>query len=958
MARNCITFFLVLSLSSFVWISIAQGQVQPIAAEDIGELIQQLGGSKYAERQEASHRLWLGGREAEPLIQKALANAKDPEIRLRCKKILAKFRLGIYPDTPPEIAALLEAFDDGDVEFKSRVIKDLRGKREYRQAIAMVELVKDEEIREQLGLELVVRIRKVAVSVIASESFDVAGDLLAWTTKYDSDGTAVRDYAYFLSNREQSDEFLAKFESKELPDNPNNSLIAGSLHALDGEFEKARELFESAEDSPAKNKLLHDINLRERNWQALADESRDSEEVWIVKQGLQAAYHRLAGDPKLHEQAMEELQLVLKRGEKGKAGERESRDEIIARRRKIESDARKIVVGLMVNRDFDSAVELNLRYSPPQAFEFLCSQSRFEEAFKQIQFTDLEGGAAKWFKDKVSEKLPNWPDKREYTFQIANLLAPQLAKLGEKEQARDLILEIRQHTETDDIKRTRMLLKACLESGFEEIAFEIASDGFGKRTHRERKDILSVFTPGRGGLTGDLLLSLRPGETTLIKKPVKPVKPDEDQGLVQQIAALASPPEGQLGDLEQLDSVAKKMEKRIKLDSKDETHAILYQNIGNMYRWNGQFSRAIKYYRRAKKVGKYERLIWFKLGDSYAKELDWPRAAIAYGEAVQATHIPDHIGFVAVAMYLEGNAMVESGNVAEGERRKAAAELLPLTDGADRYNLADRLRQRGFEEASKKMYLLGSSTTLADVDSFDSYRLNQLSSIQLEHEDPEQAAILRERSLLHLLGKSASFDEQEKQWRNYPYRQRYAGEYDSCLLQASFIHLERGKGFEAKGQFEEAAKEFGLLSKLLPMDAKPTIKWVNALDELDRKADADEVFAAAIERLANLVDKFPNAAFYHNTIAWTATQCEREPELALKHAKIAVKLEPKSGPFVDTLALSHFQNGNFEEAVKFAEAAVELQPQDEDFQKRLKQFRESFDESAIDTDGTNSQPTE
>ena len=55
---------------------------------------------------------------------------------------------------------------------------------------------------------------------------------------------------------------------------------------------------------------------------------------------------------------------------------------------------------------------------------------------------------------------------------------------------------------------------------------------------------------------------------------------------------------------------------------------------------------------------------------------------------------------------------------------------------------------------------------------------------------------------------------------------------------------------------------------------------------------------------------YPDSAYAHNSAAWVMANCRRDLDAALKHAEKAVKVEPKSAGYIDTLAEVTFRRGD------------------------------------------------
>src|SRR5262245_5236688 len=100
---------------SLGWLSVgvllvAQVGAGPAPTKDqIARAIMQLDPPSFETRQSATDLLWKAGSAAEPALREA-AKSTDPEIRTRAAALLTRLQLGLRPDTPPEVAALIDQF--------------------------------------------------------------------------------------------------------------------------------------------------------------------------------------------------------------------------------------------------------------------------------------------------------------------------------------------------------------------------------------------------------------------------------------------------------------------------------------------------------------------------------------------------------------------------------------------------------------------------------------------------------------------------------------------------------------------------------------------------------------------------------------------------------------------------------------------------------------------------------
>src|SRR6476620_3385888 len=116
-----------LALVAFVWHVAPTAQEQEFSPAAIQQAIGQLGDEQFDVRQKASEFLWRAAYRAESALAAAV-NSDDPEVRYRAAQILEKLRLGITPDTPPEVALLVAAYKSGNAQVRLQAIGEMRQK--------------------------------------------------------------------------------------------------------------------------------------------------------------------------------------------------------------------------------------------------------------------------------------------------------------------------------------------------------------------------------------------------------------------------------------------------------------------------------------------------------------------------------------------------------------------------------------------------------------------------------------------------------------------------------------------------------------------------------------------------------------------------------------------------------------------------------------------------------------
>lgn len=107
-----------------------------------------------------------------------------------------------------------------------------------------------------------------------------------------------------------------------------------------------------------------------------------------------------------------------------------------------------------------------------------------------------------------------------------------------------------------------------------------------------------------------------------------------------------------------------------------------------------------------------------------------------------------------------------------------------------------------------------------------------------------------------------------------------------------------------------------------------------------------KLYAEAVEHYEQTLRIEPNLAEAHNNLAWLYATSDdpnfRKPQEALEHARRAVELSRWKEPnFIDTLAEAFYANRNFSEAVKAETKALELDPQNREFEDHMARYRKA-----------------
>jgi len=153
---------------------------------------------------------------------------------------------------------------------------------------------------------------------------------------------------------------------------------------------------------------------------------------------------------------------------------------------------------------------------------------------------------------------------------------------------------------------------------------------------------------------------------------------------------------------------------------------------------------------------------------------------------------------------------------------------------------------------------------------------------------------------------------------------------------------DRGVAYQKMGEMEKAIRDFGEAIRISDQNVSAYYNRgvCYTITRLYKRAIAD------YQRVIELAPKDPRA---YNNLAWIYAVSKvkkfRNPELAIEHARKAVELTNENhAAYVDTLAESYYAAGDTENAVKWAQKAISLEPGNKTYKDHLERFRKPPEE--------------
>src|SRR5262249_3163144 len=164
------------------------------------------------------------------------SRSKDPEVSRRARKVLEKFKWGIYPDTPRDVLDLIEKFRSGDLDGKQAILKALLEKGAVgRRTLARLLASEDAgDNRQKLWQHVEKDVAHLAPDLLKKKQFPELEELLEIGLAAETE-TGLRSYAVYYFLRGRLDEAVKRWRPRaEQPDGARAAAVLIYLYRLKG----------------------------------------------------------------------------------------------------------------------------------------------------------------------------------------------------------------------------------------------------------------------------------------------------------------------------------------------------------------------------------------------------------------------------------------------------------------------------------------------------------------------------------------------------------------------------------------------------------------------------------------------------------------------------------------------------------------------------------------------------
>lgn len=851
----------------------------PPTAKEIAGWIEQLGDNSFAVREAASKKLWVAGSAAETALEAAL-KSEDAEVVRRARDILDKFKWGIYPDTPADIVALVQAYRATEGQAQREVLQKLlqAGPAGLQTVLKIAKAEKDPNQRRELGKLVSGKLPLAFRQVLEDGKYEQFEPLLE--LGHDSGVIQHNQYTAYWLLRGKLDERIAHFQTL-LTRNPTEKRFAETLtylHRAKGDLIAARK----AAEQSGRDDLLEGILYESADWKALAERPNPaSAESAVEKTAFRTAYARLAGSQKEYEAHVSELKKLADQGPAS------------------EPLRFTIFKALLLNDRLADGLQL-LEKSPdrqPILFEILCARLKYREAMALVDQPRPAESPEQKKLEILKARTLFFLGETDKARELFGRLAGQIKDEVDPEWVADLIGTEYRLGLVDEAFRHLALLQSIAAKGDDTLAKGQLPRSYLNRVFPDRAETAEVwwgflrskFNDERHASILKRLRDLMDG-----KLPSREVKAWIEEADGQRNVANAGPvPAKTDREARALAEVAA----AAKLD--DLAYSIL------------------------EKADTPESLL--RLGDLLAAKKEWAKAARQYREAWRkssTSHQPFSTDKPAdpLPLFLAGDALLKAGQEKEGRKLMEQAHWVLLGDAAARDSFVYALTKRAHHEAARR-----ETDLLLRVSEPNSYyaggALRRQAVAAAARKEYASAAERYEQSMLRCLHAYTSFVQ--------------ASAY---AMVPAHIHQVRARALVAARKFEDAARQIDLALACVPGNVELAIHLVPQLEQRGRKKEAAALFDRCFEAYDKACRDYPRCAWAHNSAAWMSACCRRNLDKALEHAQQAVKLAPTHAGYLDTLAEVQFQRGEKDKAIALQKRVIELDPKKVYFQKQLRRL--------------------
>jgi hypothetical protein len=213
----------------------------PPGSGEIARAIEDLGAGEFEKREAATELLWQAGKAAEEALRGAVRST-DPEVRTRAEALLARLRLGIRPETPPEVAALIDQFRfGGTAVLRRQALSELQSKGHWQAILTLIRGEQNPQERNNLATAIAADAGKLVLPLVERGEFEQAEEILELVATAEP---GLSQFTAFLLMTDRLDSHLAaaRQRASSQPSDESWSRLAYLLRAKGDQGARSKRL--------------------------------------------------------------------------------------------------------------------------------------------------------------------------------------------------------------------------------------------------------------------------------------------------------------------------------------------------------------------------------------------------------------------------------------------------------------------------------------------------------------------------------------------------------------------------------------------------------------------------------------------------------------------------------------------------------------------------------------------
>ncbi|KAA1260069.1 hypothetical protein LF1_26080 [Rubripirellula obstinata] len=942
---------LMVGCGLFFSTTIAFAQHAEFTDEDFAKLSE----GDYATRHQATMNMWKNRDRSRNAVQRAARN-EDPEIAGRAKWILRKWRLGALPDTPPELSRLL---DDGDGQ--SAILRLIENG-QFGAAVVAVEESAGTPAREAISRRVTAAVtqRFPVYAQLAMKSQSVTQllkliDLVAETPEMSLCRIRLMQHLDLPID----DENLLPKSSSAWPEIQQQQTRIALLVEL-GQFDAAIEIGIQSNNP----ELIRRCQMIAGDWQGLKNDAyqsatrmerntdeNDSVAMWKHWSDVLVAASR-TGDTAKIDEAVTRLTLSdVEQQQLQAEGQDESTDKSTEtpRQRPLELRWRS----LALHGNLQPAMSILSAVDQADVVNLWLTLSRPEKAFASLETTTTE----------IDQNLHQWIDQaiKKQRDSSENALAAETQRLLSLMQVLTIVGR-------DD---AAWLIASGLSSGH---GNTVATEGAGELVSSAVLDGLSGV--GRSDWAFKLAMQMDTpsdagkGEDSISASRMAAIAgslPETSEETLEVVLAAMKSMQPKWSFAKRLEAAGQLLRGKIpdKFDPQTDFRRF-YEFVG---RPRSTRNLAARFSRSATLRGNMQ-IVWM------LSRLDQPDLSSSLLQLLAQSGDPDAILEIAnraldsgdldsaemifqtiresatlngnrgvmfggekvhrIASYpsltVTGKALVGQWIVAKSRRDEANANALKREievvlcgpSAALRRSVADALSKRGEKEWAAEVYegMLASSW-FSPEQSLDFYQDARRFALLASKTDPSSAARWFDLAMIQIIDSNQFLPTAFVTLPVYVHR---------WYLEAA---IENGDPVQAEYRVNESLK-------LDPMDLDLTERLLPPMRDAGMHDLADQTLLKVLQRCESHAKEFPDDAMTLNNVAWVAAVNRKHLDRALKLSRQAVRTEPDSAIYRDTLAEILFLKNQPEQAIQIEQDCVLDDPGQWHLHEQIERFSKAL----------------